>query len=144
MRYRNKVRGVGMKILAARIKRQLSSETGRGGHCAIYENELQRIWPLSEENRKAKIEQFANEYGFRLSVYKPGLCAIFEKEPSKIIADNLSKAGWSCGCVSAEVSNGRTFFIAYGHRRDGKGFVARADQRLTAFMELESAIRAGK
>jgi hypothetical protein len=41
---------------------------------------LQRIWPLNEENRKGKIEQFAKEYGFHLSLYKPGLCAIFEKD----------------------------------------------------------------
>jgi hypothetical protein len=52
------------------------------GRCAIYENELQRIWPLNEENRKQKIEQFAKEYGFRLSYYKPGLCAIFERARS--------------------------------------------------------------
>jgi hypothetical protein len=44
-----------MKILAARIKRQLLLDTGKWGRCAIYENELQRIWPLNEENRKAKI-----------------------------------------------------------------------------------------
>jgi hypothetical protein len=29
----------------------------------------------------------------------------------KIIADNLSKAGWSWGCVSAIDSNGRTIFV---------------------------------
>jgi hypothetical protein len=69
-----------MKILAARIKRQLLFDTGKWGHCAIYENELQCIWPLNEENRKRKIEQFAKEYGFRLSFYKPGLYAMFEKE----------------------------------------------------------------
>jgi hypothetical protein len=72
----------GMKILAARIKRQLLLDTGKWGHCAIYENELQRIWPLNEENRKQKIEQFAKEYGFRLSYDKPGLCAIFERARS--------------------------------------------------------------
>jgi hypothetical protein len=70
-----------MKILASVIKRRLDSEVGQWGHCAIYENELQRIWPLNEENRKAKIEQFAKEYGFRLVVYRKGVCAIFEKEP---------------------------------------------------------------
>jgi hypothetical protein len=69
-----------MKNLANRIKREMEDETNRIGHCAIYENELQRIWPLDEENRKAKIEQFAKEYGFTLSYYKHGLCAIFEKE----------------------------------------------------------------
>ena len=70
-----------MKILAARIKRQLLLDTGKWGHCAIYESELQRIWPLNETDRKQKIEQFAKEYGFHLSYYKQGLCAIFEKEP---------------------------------------------------------------
>jgi hypothetical protein len=58
-----------------------------------------------------------------------------------IIADNLSKAGWSWGYVSAVDSNGRTIFIADAHRGDGKRFVVRADEKLTAFIELESAIR---
>jgi hypothetical protein len=30
----------------------------------------------------------------------------------EIIADNLSKAGWSWGCVSAIECNGRTIWIA--------------------------------
>jgi hypothetical protein len=57
-----------------------------------------------------------------------------------IIADNLSKAGWSWGCVSAIDCNGRTIWTADAHRGDGKRFVVRADERLTAFLELESAI----
>jgi len=61
----------------------------------------------------------------------------------EIIADNLSKAGWSWGCVSAVDSRGRTIWIADAHRDDGKRFVVHADEKLTAFMELESAIRAG-
>jgi hypothetical protein len=32
--------------------------------------------------------------------------------------------------------------IRDAHRDDGKRFVVRADEKLTAFMELESAIRA--
>jgi hypothetical protein len=60
----------------------------------------------------------------------------------EIIADNLSKAGWSLGYVSAVDSMGRTIWIADAHRDDGKRFVARADEKLTAFIELESAIRA--
>ncbi len=58
----------------------------------------------------------------------------------EIIADNLSKAGWSWGCVSAIDSNGRTIWIVDAHRDDGKRFVVRADELLTAFMELEKAI----
>ena len=59
----------------------------------------------------------------------------------EIIADNLSKAGLSWGCVSAIDSNGRTIWIADAHRDDGKRFVVRADEKLTAFVELESAAR---
>ena len=56
----------------------------------------------------------------------------------EIIADNLSKAGWSWGCVSALDSAGRTTWIADAHRGDGKRFVVRANEKLTAFLELES------
>jgi hypothetical protein len=59
----------------------------------------------------------------------------------EIIADNLGKAGWSRGCVSAVDSRGQTIFVADAHRGDGKRFVVRSDERLTAFVELESAIR---
>jgi hypothetical protein len=43
---------------------------------------------------------------------------------------------------STEDSNRRTIWIADAHRDDGKRFVVRADEKLTAFVELESAIRA--
>ena len=36
----------------------------------------------------------------------------------------------------------RTIWIVDAHRDDGKRFVVRADEKLTAFVELESAIRA--
>jgi hypothetical protein len=54
--------------------------------------------------------------------------------------DHLSKAGWSWGCVAAIDSNGQTIFFADAHRDNGKRFVVRADEKLTAFMDLESAI----
>ena len=38
-------------------------------------------------------------------------------------------------------SNGRTIWIADAHRDDGKRFVVHADEKLTAFIELELAIR---
>ena len=59
----------------------------------------------------------------------------------EVIADSLSRAGWSWGCVAAIDSNGRTIFVADAHRDDGKRFVVRADEKLTAFIELESAIK---
>jgi hypothetical protein len=60
----------------------------------------------------------------------------------EIIADNLQKAGWSWGCVAAVDSDGRTIWIVDAHRGDGKRFLVRADELLTAFVELESVIRA--
>ena len=45
------------------------------------------------------------------------------------------------GLVSAIDSNGRTIWIADAHRDDGKRFVVHADEKLTAFVELESVVR---
>ena len=60
----------------------------------------------------------------------------------EIIADNLSKAGYSWGCVSAIDSQGRTIWIVDAHRDDGKRFVVRSDELLTAFVERQRAIHA--
>jgi hypothetical protein len=65
---------------------------------------------------------------------------VVAREYWEIIADNLSRAGWSWGCVSAIDSQRRTIWIADAHRGDGQRFVVRADERLTAFMELHAAI----
>jgi hypothetical protein len=53
---------------------------------------------------------------------------------------NSDPTGWSWGCVSALDSAGRTIWIAGTHRNDGKRFVARVDEKLTAFLELERAV----
>ena len=54
--------------------------------------------------------------------------------------DKLSKAGWTWGCVATVDEQGRTIFVVDAHRDDGKRFVVHADEKLTAFLELESAI----
>jgi len=56
---------------------------------------------------------------------------------SEAIADNLSKGGWSWGCVATVDSEGRTIWIVDLHRDNGKRFVVHADEKLTAFLELE-------
>jgi hypothetical protein len=65
-----------MKILATRIAKELKSAS----HCGVYEPELARVWPDSE-NRQAQIALFAKKHGWRLRYYKHGFCAIFDKEP---------------------------------------------------------------
>ena len=63
------------------------------------------------------------------------------KRVEEIIADKLKASGWSLGYVSALDSQGRTIWIADAHR-DGKSrFIVRADELLTAFWELERAVR---
>ena len=50
--------------------------------------------------------------------------------------------GGGAGAASLTVdSNKRTIRIADAHRGDGKRFVLRTDEKLTAFVELESAVR---
>jgi hypothetical protein len=68
-----------MTRLADQIERELLSR--KQAHCAIYENELQRLWPVDAKDREAQIAQFAKEYGFRLRFYKKGVCAIFDRWP---------------------------------------------------------------
>jgi hypothetical protein len=58
----------------------------------------------------------------------------------EIIADNLKKAGWSLGWISAVDSQGRRIWIVDAHRDDGRRFIARSDEKLTAFLELERAV----
>jgi hypothetical protein len=59
----------------------------------------------------------------------------------EVVADNLKKAEFSLGWVSAVDSQGRTIWIVDAHRDDGKRFVVRADESLIALLELPAAIR---
>jgi len=60
-------------------------------------------------------------------------------EDWEIIANNLKKAGWSLGWVSALDLEQRTIWIVDAHGY-GKRFIVRANEILTAFLELQSAI----
>ncbi len=55
----------------------------------------------------------------------------------EIIADNLSKAGWSWGCSSQIDSTGRVLFTADAYSRGGRRFTVLSDEKLSAFLELE-------
>jgi hypothetical protein len=59
----------------------------------------------------------------------------------EIIADRLSAAGWSLGWVSAIDSQGRTIWIVDARTARTKGrFVVRADEKLSALVELERQV----
>ena len=57
----------------------------------------------------------------------------------EIIADNLSRAGFSLGWISALDREGRTIWIVDAHGY-GKRFIVGADEMLTAFLALERSI----
>jgi hypothetical protein len=85
----------------------------------------------------------ARSYHFVIAMWraKEGQNPATLKRYWEIIADNLSKAGWSWSCVSALDRAGRTIWIADAHREDGKVTLGTMMKKLTAFMERESAIR---
>jgi hypothetical protein len=58
----------------------------------------------------------------------------------EIIADNLSNAGWNCGCISSTDRNGRQFWAVAAEREDVGRFIVHADEMRTAFLELQAAI----
>jgi hypothetical protein len=57
-----------------------------------------------------------------------------------IAARQPSRTSWRLDWVSAMDSRGRTIWLVDAQRGDGKRFVVRADEKLTAFVELERAI----
>ena len=69
-------------------------------------------------------------------------CRRLVKQNREIIADNLHNAGWSLGWVSAVDREGRTIWIAEANGY-GKRFIVRAEEILTAFLELERAVCIG-
>jgi hypothetical protein len=59
----------------------------------------------------------------------------------EIIADNLSTAGLSWSCSSETNATGRVLYTADAYRNDGKRFTVLAEDKLTAFLELEIVTR---
>lgn len=66
-----------------KLIQQIRCELKTAKHCAIYEEELSRVWPQDGKRREAQIARFAQEYGLRLRYYRDGFCAIFDKPPRK-------------------------------------------------------------
>jgi hypothetical protein len=60
----------------------------------------------------------------------------------ELIADRLSKAGFSWGCVAAFDSNGRTIWIADAHRDDADGETPAPPLRIEVVNANELAPRA--
>jgi hypothetical protein len=57
------------------------------------------------------------------------------------IAEKLRQPGFSWGCSTEIDSTGRVLYTADAYARDGRRFTALADERVTAFVELQAAIQ---
>jgi alkyl hydroperoxide reductase subunit AhpC len=90
-------------------------------------------------NRECPPRHCDGSYHFAIAVWRAKAAESQCVKYWEIIADRLSKAGRSLGWVSAIDSQGRTIWIvdAHGYR---KRFIVRADEMLTAFVELERAV----
>ena len=88
------------------------------------------VWSGANELKTTKLRTLIGNFGCNLRL-----------KNWETVADDLSKAGWSLGWVSALDVEGRTIWVVDAHGY-GKRFIVRADEKQTAFLELESAIRA--
>ena len=85
---------------------------------------------------------FSNRVSDRAVVMRPlrnGANLSSWASPSSYVGPRLT---WAERSRLIGFQMGRTIWIAYAHRDDGKRFVVRADEKLTAFLELESPIQA--
>jgi len=62
------------------------------------------------------------------------------KRYSEIIAENLKKSGWNCGCISSTNHEGRQFWVVAAEHKDAGRFIVRSGELLTGFLELEAAV----
>jgi hypothetical protein len=56
------------------------------------------------------------------------------------IAADAQQIRLAWGCVATVDTHGRTIFVAAAHRDDDKRYVVHGDEKLTAFLELETSV----
>jgi hypothetical protein len=57
----------------------------------------------------------------------------------EIIADRLSAAGWTWGCISSATSSGIMFTVD-AYRDEDARYIVHSDEKLSAFLELETLL----
>jgi hypothetical protein len=66
-----------MRRLVHRIKKELQ----RAKHCAVYDDELNRVWSFNGKRWESEIARFAQNHEWRLRYCHDGFRAIFDKKP---------------------------------------------------------------
>jgi len=65
-----------------RLVQHIKQELRTAKHCAVYNEELHRVWPQHGNRRETEIARFASDHGWRLRYYRDGFCAIFDNQPT--------------------------------------------------------------
>jgi hypothetical protein len=94
---------------------------------------------LVEQQGVAYAKTVAETMKLKLEMDNPADREKLHRAVLDLVAGRKMRKRW--GCVSAIAFNGRTIWIADAHRDDGKRFVVRAEEKLTAFTERESAVK---
>jgi hypothetical protein len=58
----------------------------------------------------------------------------------EVIADDLNKAGWSCGYVATVDYEGQTIWTVDAHRDNGRRHIVQAYELAAAFREIQRAV----
>jgi hypothetical protein len=81
--------------------------------------------------RKTRLKLVPNQ-AFYQAEPQPDLVVSFCANAARLTTSHILQR------MARSMRSGRTIFVADAHRDDGKRFVARADEKMTAFVELES------
>ena len=106
-----------------------------------FENELQQLWPLNEQDREAKIAQLARKYKLRLRYYAQGLCAIFDKDPARCSRSSTGRDGKRKSLKGGRRSRHYDALIGFWVEKDGDNSMRALDAKQDACADFETLSR---
>jgi hypothetical protein len=62
----------------------------------------------------------------------------------QIIIENLRNAGWNCSSMTTTDRKGRAIWVVAAEQSDAGRIIVRPDEKQSAFVELESAVRCAR
>jgi hypothetical protein len=65
-----------------------------------------------------------------------------QMEGWEIVSRRLSELGWAWECVGHSDDSGRLTVVVHAQRADGRRFMTRSGELMTAFLALENALAA--
>jgi|Kansoi400Nextera_1026152.scaffolds.fasta_scaffold15234_1 hypothetical protein len=82
-----------------KLVRRIKKERQPAKHCAVYKDELNRVWPFDGKRRESEIGRFAQDHGWRLRYYHDVFAQFLTKSPEHV-AIALQRSIFSEGQIS--------------------------------------------